>query len=99
MRELPPRPRRGGEGRGEGELVVVLTRCARTAFGGYCNLDEAAAVFILGVPTVVWREAGWLGWIGARAEGGSQGRRARVLACRGCRDPGGKRAQREEPKR
>jgi hypothetical protein len=47
---------------------------------------------------VGWREAGWLDRIGARDECGRQGRRARVLACRGCRDRGGKRAQREEPK-
>jgi hypothetical protein len=55
---------------------------------GHCNLDQAAAVSMLGVATVGWREAGRVDRIGARAEGGRQGRRARVLACRGCRDRG-----------
>jgi hypothetical protein len=32
------------------------------------------------------REGGRLDRMGARGEGGRQGRRARVLACRGCRD-------------
>ena len=67
---------------------VVLSRYARTAGGGHCNLDKAAAVSILGVATVGWREAVRLDRIGARAEGGRQGRRARVLGCRGCRDRG-----------
>ncbi len=35
-----------------------------------------------------WREAGRLDRIGARAEGGRPGRRARVLACQEWRDRG-----------
>jgi len=67
---------------------VVLSRYARTAGGGHCNLDKAPSVSILGMATVGGREAGRLDRIGARAEGGRQGRRARVLACPGCRDLG-----------
>src|ERR1035437_343714 len=59
-----------------------------SAGGGHCNLDKAAAVSILGVATVGWRETGRLDRIGARAEGGREGCRARVLACRRCRDRG-----------
>jgi hypothetical protein len=47
---------------------------------------------------VGWREAVWLDRIGARAECGRQGHRAWVLACRGCRDRGDRRAQKEEHK-
>ena len=46
----------------------------------------AAAVSISGLATVDWREGGRLDRSGARAEGGRQGRRVRVLARRGCRD-------------
>src|SRR5664279_2476951 len=67
---------------------LVLSSYARTAGGGHCNLDQAAAVSILAVATVGWREVGRLDRIGARAEGGRPGCRARVLACRGCRDRG-----------
>ena len=52
------------------------------------NLGKAVAVSIIGVATVGWREAGRLDRIGALAEGGREGRRARFMACRGCRDPG-----------
>jgi len=37
---------------------------------------------------VGWREGGRVDGIDARAEGGREGRRARVLACRGRRDRG-----------
>ena len=56
--------------------------------GGHCNPDKAAAVSILAVAIVGWREVGRLDRIGARAEGGRPGCRARVWACRGCRDRG-----------
>jgi hypothetical protein len=55
---------------------------------GDCNLDRAGAVSIAGEAAVVWREAGRVDRIGARAEGGRQGQRGRVLACWGCRDRG-----------
>jgi hypothetical protein len=67
---------------------------ARTAGGGDCNLEEAAAVSILGVATVDGREAGRLDRIGAWAEGGRQGCRGRVVACRGCGDWGQEGAKR-----
>ena len=57
-----------------------------TAGGGHCNFDRAAAVSTLAEATVGWREAGRLDRIGARAEGGREGCRARVLGCRECRD-------------
>ncbi len=67
---------------------VVLSGHARTAGGGDCNLENAAAVSILGVAVVGWREGGLVDRIGARGEGGREGRRARVLGCRGYRDRG-----------
>jgi hypothetical protein len=66
----------------------VSGNLTRTAGGGHCNLDKAAAVFMLAAATVGWREARRLYRIGARAEGGRPGCGARVLACRGCRDRG-----------
>ena len=61
---------------------------ARTAGGGHCNLDKAAAVSILEMATVGWREAERPDRIGVQAEGGGQGRKALVLACRGRREWG-----------
>jgi hypothetical protein len=55
-------------------LVGVQMRPLCVLGGDLCNLDNAAAVSILGAVILGWREAGRLDWMGARAGGRRQGR-------------------------
>ena len=79
-------------------LVAVQMRLLCVLGGDFCNLDNAAAVSILGAVILGWREAGRLDWMGARAGGRRQGHWARVPACWGCGYGGRRGRKRKKPK-